>query len=753
MAGLTLLAALSNAGAAEQPTAVDSQAVRVSCQTTNYVMQPGQVHQAVMLTDPAHEQVVLFDLVEGGAMVSLKYGGIEHIWGYHGGALLQMAFHHSSTVGKMVGDYNPTQAGDGTAMSPVTGIACHGTSSIDILTLMLDFNHNNAFYRHPVTAVWGGRVNSGIPLSYFTPYTLETRASWVKNGSGGGPKYYLRLDERLTHLTKEKIGSFMYDFADYGPWDFDVRAISPQGCPCKTSDIGGIAGGWYTDESRNVGLAVAMPAGTGTAGARGQQIYESQVGIDWVHASGTLKTVPSLQVVSNRLLRPGSPIFDSAFQALKRLQADDVRFVPWFPYPKLAVPELEPPANGTTSWDFSLIDPMVVAFFEATRGHPVILNFSTEPAWMFRHKEPTRYPSNPDEVDWTYSSSADTELTDPTGRQLAAYDARIFSWYSRGGFTDEYGHYHRSGHHFPIPYWEVLNEPDGEHAFTAKRYTTVYDAVVEAIGKVDPRTKFVALALADADAPDYAHFFQYFLDPRNHRPGTPLDMISVHFYAVPGPAESLAQWPYTFFDQANSFLGRVRFIDALRGELSPATRIIADELGSILYRDNSSTSPAPIPAAYWNLSGALYAYVYMGLSKIGVDVVNESQLVGYPSNFPEVSMVNWKDGKPNARYWVLSLLREQLAAGEELCDADVTGGSPDAPDIVVQGYRSAEGARKILIVNMKGSPVRVKLDASAEGGRVEVVDESTGEGPPRVSALNSRTLALAPFAVAIVDFR
>jgi len=261
LAALALLAACSSVGATEQPTAVDRLAIPVGCETTRYVMQPGQVHQAVMLTDPAHEQVVLFDLVEGGAMVSLEYGGVEHIWGYHGGALLQMAFHHNSTVGKMVGDYNPTQAGDGTATSPVTGIACHGTSSIDILTMMLDFNHNNAFYRQPVAAVWGGRVNSAIPLSYFTPYTLETRASWVRNGSGGGPKYYLRLDERLTHLTKEKIGSFMYDFADYGPWQFAVRAISPQGCPCRTSGISGIAGGWYTDESRTVGLAVAMPAG------------------------------------------------------------------------------------------------------------------------------------------------------------------------------------------------------------------------------------------------------------------------------------------------------------------------------------------------------------------------------------------------------------------------------------------------------------------------------------------------------------
>jgi len=37
-----------------------------------------------------------------------------------------------------------------------------------------------------------------------------------------------------------------------------------------------------------------------------------------------------------------------------------------------------------TSWDFSLIDPMTIDFLDATKGHSVILNFSTIPAWMFK---------------------------------------------------------------------------------------------------------------------------------------------------------------------------------------------------------------------------------------------------------------------------------------------------------------------------------------------------------------------------------
>jgi hypothetical protein len=237
----------------------DKAAVRVACQTTDYTMEPGQVDQAVVIKDPAREQTVLFDISEGGAIVSLKYQGIEHIWGYNGGGLLQMAFHHSVKAGSLTGDYNPTQAGDGTAMSPVVGVACQGMDSIDLITMMLDFNHNNAFYDKPLIAVWKGRINDDTPLSYFSPYTIETRARWVPNPRGV-PKYYLQLDERFTHIADEKVGPFGYDFADYEPWEFDVRAISPENCPCDASATKYIAGGWYKGESRAVGLAVAMPS-------------------------------------------------------------------------------------------------------------------------------------------------------------------------------------------------------------------------------------------------------------------------------------------------------------------------------------------------------------------------------------------------------------------------------------------------------------------------------------------------------------
>ena len=74
-------------------------------------------------------------------------------------------------------------------------------------------------------------------------------------------------------------------------------------------------------------------------------------------------------MVVNPLLRRTSPIHNRVFESLHDLNADYVRYVPWLPYPKLGVAELEPPKDGRTSWDFSLIDPMMEDLMNAQTGH------------------------------------------------------------------------------------------------------------------------------------------------------------------------------------------------------------------------------------------------------------------------------------------------------------------------------------------------------------------------------------------------
>ena len=114
----------------------------------------------------------------------------------------------------------------------------------------------------------------------------------------------------------------------------------------------------------------------------------TRVTVDWTRVSHVSQMTPTFQVVVNPPLRRGSTLHDPAFRALHDLGCDVVRYVPWLPYPKLAVAELEPPKDGKTSWDFSLIDPITEDFMQATAGHSVMLNFSTIPQWMFKTPKP-----------------------------------------------------------------------------------------------------------------------------------------------------------------------------------------------------------------------------------------------------------------------------------------------------------------------------------------------------------------------------
>jgi hypothetical protein len=479
-------------------------------------------------------------------------------------------------------------------------------------------------------------------------------------------------------------------------------------------------------------LALPLPAVEPAAAAS----TVPQVAVDWTKTVRVSRSTPTLQVVVNPLLRRGSPIHDPVFAALRDLGAENVRYVPWLPYPRLAMAELEPPTATNTSWDFSLIDPMTLDFLDATRGHSTILNFSTIPAWLFRTPQPVTYPADPNTPCWNYTQG--TELKDPTLKKLGDYYARLVGWYGQGGFTDELGVRHNSGYHYNIPWWEVLNETEAEHNTTPQQYTERYDAVVSAIHRVSPNTKFVGLAMAYANRFDY---YEYFLNPKNHRPGIPLDMISYHFYADPGSGTNATN-PDTwqFCEQADKFLDTVRKIESIRLRLSPATQTDIDELGVIAPDESWKNLPV-----YWNAAGAMFAYLYAELSKLGIENIGESQLVGYPTQFPSVSMVNWETGTPNARFRVLELLKHNFGPGDVLVSTRVID-----PDVAAQAYRTVAG-RKLLLINKRNAVVGVTLPAEASGARMDVVDPTTGENPAQSSTVSGTRVTLAPFAVAVIS--
>lgn len=471
------------------------------------------------------------------------------------------------------------------------------------------------------------------------------------------------------------------------------------------------------------------------------------VEINWKKVEAVSQTSLSIQVCPEPPMRRGHPASKNIYKSLRDMKVDYARLQPWYPYPRLGVAELEPPENGKTSWDFSVIDPIVIDFMNASEGRPVMLNFSTIPQWMIKTDTAVAYPSNPDAIAWGYSPG--NQFRDTTLKELVGYYHRLLSWYTKGGFTDEYGKYHRSGYHFKIAYWEVLNEndQDTQHLFSPQQLVKIYDAVVSDLKKLNPEMKFSALALAFPDKGE--PYVSYFLNAKNHMAGIPLDMFSYHYYVGPTgdkweqDAAALEKQEYSYFENIDGFLKTTSRLDSVKRAISPKTKTYINELGTLPV-GNPSDPDLVIPDFYWPISNALFAYAYANLVKQGIDVLAIAELIDYPGQFAGTTITDWNTGLPNARYWGMKLLKENFGLKDKL----VSTTQPDQT-LFAQGFITAGAKHKVLMVNKSNHIITVKVPG-ANGGRISFVDGSTGHRPAKTILLKNENIVLQAHAVAVI---
>ncbi len=143
----------------------------------------------------------------------------------------------------------------------------------------------------------------------------------------------------------------------------------------------------------------------------------------------------------------------------------------------------------------------------------------------------------------------------------------------------------------------------------------------------------------------------------------------------------------------------------------------------------------------------MYAYLYVELAKKGIEVAGESQLVGYPTQFPSVSMVDWTTGQPNARFWVLKLLHDNFGPGDKLVKTE--GGSSG---VYAQGFVTKSGQRKLLLINRRNRPASISLPGAA-GSSEQYVNEETAESGVGATALARDETALGPFEVSVITMK
>lgn len=477
--------------------------------------------------------------------------------------------------------------------------------------------------------------------------------------------------------------------------------------------------------------------------------FNAAITIDWTNVLLTSKTTTTLQIVSNPPLLRGTNVHDNVYTSLESVAANYVRFVPWFPYPKLAVPEIDAPivsGDGcSTTWDFTYADQLVEDFYAATPNASHIINFSTTPGWMWNMPDGATYtyPQDINDEDWAYGNKG-SSLRDPTFKELADYYARLVSWYVKGGFTDECGVEHTSGHNYTIEYWEVGNEVEAEHVPTPEFYVQLYDAIVPAIQAVSPDTKFVGVGLGHNTDPAYFNWLQTFLDPAKHAPGIPLHFVSYHWYGIPDVATTDVQAAQCFA-QADTFVGIVEQVEVFRKQLSPDVRTTLNEVGTF---DPQATTQKPndyeVPAEYFVWSGGVYAYVFMGVVRQGIDVIGESQLYGFPGQFPSVSMLDWRTGLPNARFKVLELLQKSFGLGDKVVET-----KSSLESVAAQAFENAKGVRKLLLVNKLNQTTGVSVPGFEKAAAV-IVDLSTGGNEWRTEEVGGGSFMITPWATVVL---
>lgn len=493
-----------------------------------------------------------------------------------------------------------------------------------------------------------------------------------------------------------------------------------------------------------------------------QQAATEQAAITahWQTVTATAPTIVTTQILAHRYTLRTSSIHDALFQSLENLGTDDTRLQFWYSVTRQAVLEVEEPSATETHWDFQYADPLVADYYAHTRGKHH-LNITTIPRWMFQ-VAPKQVPDSPEASFYPYTDDTRGDLLkDPSGRQIAEYQARIFSWYAKGGFTDEIGHFHKSGHHYKIDYWDVLNEPDFENKITVEQFTRIYDAVTETIHKIDPHVEFFAPEVSGAEV----SWARYFLDAKNHKPGSlPVAWFTFHNY-VNAPNDP-STWRKIYFNgpakndtdgaSAQVLIDRLRQVMKIRDELSPKTKVIIDELG--VFDDVKTTEEAcradePYQAylpLYWNAIGANWAAIFVAVQRLEMPMFSMSQMIGYPTQCPSISMFDKDTARPNSHYWVLSLIHRHFAPMSKLVQTESTSDRIEAQaEITPQG-------RKLLLINTTEQPVTVEMKDAlpASAGKsvltAEIVDQASGEQPPSVEHLAATQITLAPFAVAVV---
>jgi uncharacterized protein (TIGR03437 family) len=161
------------------------------------------------------------------------------------------------------------------------------------------------------------------------------------------------------------------------------------------------------------------------------------------------------------------------------------------------------PLTNPGVWDFSQLDPLLGPI-QSSGDHSPEFQIAGAPAFM---------------------NDSNGILLPSSRGDFAAMSANLIRYYNTGGFEADGTHF-QSPSPYPITWWGIFNEPNG-NGLTPQDYVDLYNTMVPAMAQADPSIKFAAIELSD-----YGQEAEAFLPTFVSNVTAPVDVLATHFYST-----------------------------------------------------------------------------------------------------------------------------------------------------------------------------------------------------------------------------
>ena len=353
------------------------------------------------------------------------------------------------------------------------------------------------------------------------------------------------------------------------------------------------------------------------------------------------------------------------------------------------------PQTAADAWDFTMLEQTVEPVQESS-DHSPEFQVAYAPAFMY--------------VNGT------TTFTDPTFQQFAGYAANLVRYYNTGGFTTG-GTLYQSPNSYPVTYWGIYNEPNG-NGITASEYVEMYNTLVPAMLAVDPAIKIVALELSD-----YGTEEQQYVPPFVEGVTAQVDVLATHFYSTCNQSDS----DQTVMNTVPGFASGVEYIYSQLKTNPKLTSVPVWILENNVNADYegangmSTCNPGQVFVDDHRGSSAFFAawrpYVFSQVGKAGAQALYHWSYNGDQ----QYGEFNTASGQLQLSYWVDYWLGKYFGQAQWQ---------------LLQATTNDDGNVEVLAVQRPGGPTLVMITDHAVAG----ASDNNGTGAPRTVLLNVSAL-------------